>query len=897
MTYEDYKKSIHLFTNTLFIKLTDIGVSTNLYLKEATGIDYNNNDESTWKYFLNMAGIKHSTNSNVYINTRETGELVELTKDLLLSHSNTRRELFKQSDYYNQLVATYPTETLYIHGCMYGLELEKVLSAKDGDILAYNRNFIEDQEYNLITELQQFIKAFISRWRMSFFTTDDLYVAGLVGVLYANIVPRIHSIRIGAAGTATAHSFHMEMFFKSNLDLWDDVSVLNKESLYWLYANFKNLLRQAGRNNTLSKIAKNIFDSNNIGLGEYILQVNTPKRDVLDFRSGYTRREPVFKTSAINKTYEFRDGDSFTMTDIITKEIAVTKNLLKNLESYEIDSVVNSTIEYLSNSVAYDQKTKILDVAIPEVVMLHGVDPIMYIIHKLIYNIATNRYVTKITYIEPNTKEMYDITPKQGLVLLLKFMLSLTDSENDTISNIQWVHNVNEVSDPILLDDITYAMFGKYQSKPLIDYIVSKVPVEMSKYYDVAEYKNYMIKQFDLLRYIWLSISNANNIIVSANINLAFERMLKKGEYVLSEQPKRIDDILIENKLTFTTDSNFDIYSSIRELLIAMTGLDIDFYSKAEERRTKFKNILRKLTSYAVQVVDSVDTGKKIFVPISNPNLLYLSADMGDNENTPDDNYDGNNDGVPDDLDGDGLDDVTHKPINISSCYNKHGVITVLSGEIAFALEPSIFWIRGYGNSFHESSIGYNDQYVNNVDAVDKLNIVGIYSNDKIINTIQIDHVNYPLSNIGVIGIGDNSIEYSVVTDNINKSIPKIGTDLNIVSVENAHTVTVEDAVYSAENIPISATGNIHIEYSVVTDNINKSIPKIGTDLNIVSVENAHTVTVEDAVYSAENIPISATGITHIEDSLVNNNSYIETDTVEITTKIVQENTIYIDIT
>ena len=95
------------------------------------------------------------------------------------------------------------------------------------------------------------------------------------------------------------------MFFKSNLDLWDDVSVLNKESLYWLYANFKNLLRQAGRNNTLSKIAKNIFDSNNVGLGEYILQVNTPKRDVLDFRSGYTRREPVFKTSAINKTYEF----------------------------------------------------------------------------------------------------------------------------------------------------------------------------------------------------------------------------------------------------------------------------------------------------------------------------------------------------------------------------------------------------------------------------------------------------------------------------------------------------------------------------------------------------------------------------------------------------------------
>lgn len=79
MTYEDYKKSIHLFTNTLFIKLTDIGVSTNLYLKEATGIDYNNDDESTWKYFLNMAGIKHSTNSNVYINTRETGELVELS--------------------------------------------------------------------------------------------------------------------------------------------------------------------------------------------------------------------------------------------------------------------------------------------------------------------------------------------------------------------------------------------------------------------------------------------------------------------------------------------------------------------------------------------------------------------------------------------------------------------------------------------------------------------------------------------------------------------------------------------------------------------------------------------------------------------------------------------------
>ncbi len=273
---DNYYRDIIALTNTMVIKIPDVAVAINNGLVEQ--YDYDIGYEAKyWKYYLNISGQKHPTNNDVLIKLRETGDSVSLTKDILAIYRNTREELLKNGAYYKALVAQYPDEIQYIHGCMLPVDIYYAIEAPTGTILNYNTRLVHSQEYRLIPELQKHIQTFLARYNISEYSiADNLYVPSMLGTLYASIPIKIATIRTNLSNTAEVHPFHLEQYFRSHMDLWDDITVLNKKSLYWLYRNLPTLLKHTGKQATFDKILSKIYDANDVGVGEYIVKIPEP---------------------------------------------------------------------------------------------------------------------------------------------------------------------------------------------------------------------------------------------------------------------------------------------------------------------------------------------------------------------------------------------------------------------------------------------------------------------------------------------------------------------------------------------------------------------------------------------------------------------------------------------
>lgn len=139
-------------------------------------------DPRTWKYYMNLAGLYHPTDTVMTVTSMDTLEEIEFTRDNLQVYRATAKAYTFGSRYYRDLVARYPDQETLILGILNPVDLDKAIAAKDGDILYYDTALVESQESNLIPKLQRWIHAFMSRWTVpGYDITDEYYPAGQLG--------------------------------------------------------------------------------------------------------------------------------------------------------------------------------------------------------------------------------------------------------------------------------------------------------------------------------------------------------------------------------------------------------------------------------------------------------------------------------------------------------------------------------------------------------------------------------------------------------------------------------------------------------------------------------------------------------------------------------------------
>lgn len=636
-------KSILAFSKSIRFKLTILPIHINKTLEEM-GYEISA-DKTTWKYYMNLAGLKHFTNNDVKITVLETGTKESLTKELLEQYKYTKKELLKNETMYEELLIEYPDDLEYILGCLYPISIERAISAEEGDILLYNPTMIEENE-NIIEHLEKWLKNVISRWDVkSFSIVENLYPSALLGVIYSNIPHAILNIRLSNIKTSRVCEYFLEAYFNSNLRLWGDLTYLNKESIFWLYHNLDYIVKNVGKNKTLNTLVEEVFEKNGVGIGLY--QINQQSLDLLETSTlkelPFPEDRHVISSFGLNNSYDISAGLKMSISNMTTLQ-AIEVDPLGGIMDTDLEQTgydadrINESLRLNSTNT---QNTRVLDVNVKDLFRTNPESLLDLVINNLVALIAEDKYTglvdfvdpnetgssearagELVEYTEPNNSQTYALRPYDGLLMLIYMLTKLVGDEERTINQINYFDVINTKYD---LDSVLYRLFPDGYSANAIRYIDKFRPTDVeliTTSYDMESY----IKENMLFNTIsWVMDSNSGNDIVSANIKQYLALITQDGTLTLSNTRKTPRELLMDQGIDYEIKNSYDIVNSIRSLLLALTNIKVDEYEEIRLSLLSYKRILDKLTSYTTQVIDTgdgVDNRKMIY---STDTKLYIS--------------------------------------------------------------------------------------------------------------------------------------------------------------------------------------------------------------------------------------------------------------------------------
>lgn len=617
-TIETYIKKSISFSKSLIIKFKDVAIAVNKGL-EIQGVP-TPKEERDWKYYLNISGRRHFTNKDVIIPVIETGKEEILSKELLDNNPYTRKELKKLDQYYTDLIERYPEEELFIKGCIFPVDIDQAIRAEDGTILDYDTSFVESNEYNLIRELETYIKLFISRWHNRSYTiTDELYIASMLAVLYANLPSKVLASKIDKIQTNEVDSFNLENFFRSKLGIWNEISILKKETVFWLYNNLDYLMNNLGKQETMNLLVNKVFEENGIGIGEYILKQpdleidNSVRYDELPI----IKKDTIALSKKLNDSYKIAENTEVSIEKIVELELNDTYgDTPPEIKTFITNDVINKVEERNLDN----QKTKILDIAVGKLFKRYGFDLFRVIVDHWVYLAKKNQkgdifteYVYKeptLDYVEPNDSKTYAITPKVGLLMLLKLMLKLTGNTEQRIKTLNYSY-VLPKSEKVLEDALDKVYDDGYIGY-YIDEMKKHIPIHKPYFSSKEEMGKFIHEVLDYYSYVWSMDANTESIATSFLIKQIFGYTIQSDSYTLTdnEDGLTIDQLLESVGVNYEVRDDFNIESSISALILTFTGIHVDEYYYVKLMLNYARSLIGKMSSYTIQTIADSNTEK-----------------------------------------------------------------------------------------------------------------------------------------------------------------------------------------------------------------------------------------------------------------------------------------------
>lgn len=625
-TIKKYINDTLSLTNSIVVKISEIPITINKGIFLSHGIHPGENKRE-WKYYLNLNGRKHFTNNDVKIKLIETNNEEILTKELLDKYSYTRYELNKYSDYYNKLLNNYPNDIDYIKGCINPVDIDVAINAPDGEILAYSKQYVGDNELSVIRELSIRIESMIRRWYVKEYNiTDQLHLSSFIGIMYLNIPNLLMNIRLNKVHTNEVHEFHLEHFFRSRYDLWDDISVLNNESIMWLYNNLEYIMSNQGQNHTLHDILKYVYAANNIGVGAYRLIDSLPVKNNSDdvTESGYTKPDNFLEIIDLNNAYNLNDNQNISIKSLVNSELHGDLELDVFIKSDREESIYDYVNAQIKNISTMNQPTKVLDIDTIKLYKMYGNDIYTSIMDQWLYLADNDRYNNRTIFEDPNNSLTYSLTPLEGVYLFYYLLSKIAGKENLKINTISYSTAIDV---DINKSHLTHNLFAKDITEPVVDYIMELLPNGLNNINNSQEFEVLINRLITLYKKTWEIDSNVSNSIISANIKHINSRMLVGGKHTISDDVDGVtlSEVLFNRNINIEDNENYNYIKTIETLFKTFTNRDLDDYIKLENKLTSLTNILNKLTSYSTQVVKSVNDEREIQINYNHLSPLYAN--------------------------------------------------------------------------------------------------------------------------------------------------------------------------------------------------------------------------------------------------------------------------------
>lgn len=449
--YQTYRRRVLALANTLVIRMDAIAITMNRYV-EAYGYPVDWSNRATWRYYLNLAGQYHpldkallkadNANGSEYLQIKLAGTHGPVDGDFttslvggVMGDTAIAGEYQWGGTYYNDLVSRYPEYETLILGILNPIPLSVSTTAPDGAILycgSYTRNtvidalgkrtiytlsgvttpLIEPNESNLIESLQKYIDGYLIRWHNPDYAfTDDLYIPGMLGVLYLQIPLQVMNIRLANCHTPRVHSYHVREHLESHGELAKHLPALSLKESLWLYRNIRYIESNVGKQSTFDALVDNLATPSGVPLSGYTVQHNTDDL-VTDLVA-----KPVGLRHVINFRQTGLGRDVVSIANLLRKQIPVAKDNYRDLDN--VNQEVSTDIVLANDNVL---QTKIVESA-----MLDIADRLPYplaevLLDQWIYTATHDIYQGTVYVNHPITGDRLHLTPLNALTLLFYCM-------------------------------------------------------------------------------------------------------------------------------------------------------------------------------------------------------------------------------------------------------------------------------------------------------------------------------------------------------------------------------------------------------------------------------------------------------------------------------------------
>jgi len=606
MYSNNYLKETLSLIKSLNIILHAEAVSINIfYSKKYYGnYTYEEHDLSTWKYYLNMSGEFHTIDNLLYpdgLKVKFNDIEYNLTKTILENNELLKDELLKFGTLYKDIIKNYPNCELLLKGMLYSNALDDIIKYKDGTIIGYNKKLVENNEYNLIYELQEYIYTYIDRWLINeYVLVDDLVVQNFIYNLTCSLILKTLNIRLSKVGTDEVHSYYMSEYFKSNLELYKNTVNLNEEVKLYLYKNLKYLIKHTGKEETLKLIIDNILTPSGINTKEIIR-----KQHVKNLNDN-TMEETLDKLYLIN--YDEIDLNENGISNNTVYDYELSEN---NLEDNFVSR--NKFFNDITKSRLTNERSKLLILDYINSTKIFPLNESQLVYESWLYRTFNKNINTNFIFTDLNTNIKYTLDEKTALFIITKLLLKLIKKDNLKFKDF-------------ILSRIPSNDFDNNNLISNTD-IADKIHDYLDNHdFDYSD-KNIFNNLIELENLYWIYINDEYNPAMRADGSLIYERLHFPVKVELSDTDKQINDMFTD-PIIYTNNYNYRL--TISEIVKQFTGYDIDKKTTIDKFLEDFKEIVNKLTSYTTQVrtfnnYSSLFVTNKFNGHITGPNLCDIT--------------------------------------------------------------------------------------------------------------------------------------------------------------------------------------------------------------------------------------------------------------------------------
>ena len=592
-----YLDSCKRLVKTVVIKSTSSVELINTQIRNIYGSNaVDDAAPETWKYYLNISGNYHATDTVMTVTSLDTLLEVNFTKENLLQHTATAEAYSYGSRFYYSLLYRYPSQEQLILGILNPVNIDKAIDAANGTILGYPNGLVEPQEQTLIGELEQHVKNMLLRWDIaSFSATDSLYSASQHAILYLSLLPKLLNLRLKRCKTNEVHSFHVREYLASNhrLDRYLPYMTL-KQALYF-YRNINYIERNEGTTEQFKELVQKILTDRRIPLSEYSIRHLNLLDDNL-FPLVTARRKPI------NTEYNSAEKDYVSIETLYRKE----NNLAYyNPKYYE----ANTAKDLLAIQTARSSVTQCKDLESDMVDYSESVpDPMIDILlRQLTYMAGSGLYNAIVNFRDPKTGLVQSLSAKDAVVYMLYIAYTAQGVAVEVVP--KYIAVKYKSSSPIVLSDLLEVV--DYVSYPeLIPIAQSMVAQQalVTTCYSVSMFHDVCTRIYQEALRHWYIASSASDFWVHGQVKNMISRFYELTEINLAENDTLITDWLNLNNLQPYNHTYEQAHELVLEIFKKSTGLVFDDTKNPASIQKALVSLLTELSSYTIQVIREINT-------------------------------------------------------------------------------------------------------------------------------------------------------------------------------------------------------------------------------------------------------------------------------------------------